>query len=200
VRLQSILRTWDSATPEERRAGQLWYHDAHHIALSLSVFRQVPIETVAGVIAALSPQTSWADNVEATRAAFDGRWNTPQLKAQYGANREKARRIIEGEAPRLVLGGWKVKAFYALIRDGGNPWDVCVDGHAVNVVLGKLRPGGDAPTLRAHVAYETFARAYRGAAEHIGVQAHEVQAVTWLVQRRRLDEADRRHAWQRRSA
>lgn len=194
-----VLRSWDRATDDERCAGRRWYPDAQGIARAIASFHGRDVETAAGVIAALSPQTAWSANIDAARAAFDGRWSHNALRAQYRANREKARRIIDGDHPRDVLGGWKVKAFYALVRDGGNPWDVCVDGHAVNVVLGVVRPGGDAPRLEGHALYTEYARAYRGAAERLGVKPHVVQATTWLVQRRRLDAVDSRHAYQRRA-
>lgn len=173
-----ILDAWQETTQEERYRGIVWYPNAHEIAVGIARRSGYSVSDIAGVIAALSPGLDWEMNVRSAQNAVLGR--VPVLG--YGPNRAKAKRILDGEHPECVLGGLKVCAFYRLIRDGGNDIDVCVDGHAANMALGRgklpLRESDTSPEQQKLVA-----RAFRLASVEIGEQACAVQAATWLAWR-----------------
>lgn len=181
--VSNILATLDLATDDEWVAGCAWYTVAHDIA------SEIALTTVqgAGIIAALSPQIGWADNVAAAGAIAMG-----QDPAPYGAlgpNIEKARRICLGEPPSQVLGGRKVRSFYRNILMPERPGPVTVDRHALNVAL--EGPGGRADMdklLQRRGGYQLVAGAYRTAGREAWLAPHQVQAITWLVHRRLLDE------------
>jgi hypothetical protein len=88
----------------------------------------------------------------------------------------KARRIVAGESPDVVLGGRKVRAFNrALVGDES--------AEVVDVWM--LRAAGyrsDRPTPRV---YETVARALRKVAARVAVPVARLQAVVWVVARGR---------------
>src|SRR5882757_7454397 len=90
--VDNILPVYRAARDEHIVAGLAWYADAHTFALSIA---HGDVVKGAGVIAALSPQTSWATNmVIASRAFVEG-----FASGQTGANVDKANRIINGEHP-----------------------------------------------------------------------------------------------------
>jgi hypothetical protein len=171
----NILACYSSATDEERSNGGDWYSYAHLFAAELGRGR---VRMAAGVIAALSPQESWSENVKLAIRAF----STRGPSGQTGANVDKARRILLGDDPASVLGGPKVRAFYALILDPGNGWEVVVDRHALDIALNGHEV--KAKWLERKGAYDLIGDAYRKAAAQLGLAPHQVQAITWLAHRR----------------
>jgi len=130
---------------------------------------------VAGIIAVLSPGLDWKTNV----AAADRALMRAPTGPGYPRNWEKAARIVSGQRPEEVLIGPKVTAFYRLVRDGGNPIDVCVDGHAANMALGRgkrLLKDSDVSATEIAAAQAGFRRA----AQELGVWPCAIQAATWL--------------------
>ena len=207
--VRNILRVWARATEDERVDGATWYARAHAIARSHSDDTGHELTTCAAVLSAISPNNSWGTNVAQAREML---WSTSddELTAvsvsTYDAGL-KARKILRGELlaecgkttqrrthafchGRAYSRAPKTSAFFRLIRDGGNDYDVCVDGHAYNIYAGVGRTLKDAGSLNAG-QYREAAEAYRAAAEIAGVPPHVMQATTWLAQRRILDRAAR---------
>lgn len=177
--IEHIVRVWDGATQAEREHGMRWYAEANAFACELATAYGVQLDAAAGVIAALSPNASWDSNREMARSVLQGK--RKRLQA-YPMNVDKAARIIDGAAPLDVLQGPKVRAFYRLIRDGGNLVDVCVDGHAASIAEGKDSPvSGRKLTPRA---FDRYAQEYRDGAALLGVAPHVLQAVAWLAWRK----------------
>jgi len=58
------------AGPDEIDAGKRWYREANAVAQAMAVKHGVTVETAAGVIAVLSPQCHWHDNVRAAESAL----------------------------------------------------------------------------------------------------------------------------------
>lgn len=177
-----VLGIYARATDEERRAGLVWYREAHELAQSIAQANNLTVDAVAGIIAALSPSVAWEDNIDVARELI----HTGQIRTYggYRANVRKAERILAGEAPDDVLGGNKVRSFWRLIRDGGNDTDVVVDAHAASVADGKHYLWRQGPVLRSLKQYGFRADAYRKAAKRLGVAPHVVQASTWLAWKR----------------
>jgi len=187
----ALLRTWE-AIPDGERTSQLsagagWYDEARRVVDALAGDYGVPPERVAGIIAALSPRTRWADNVRGAeqvlhRAAY------PELFGSggyldglgrpipgYGANVRKAERIAAGERPELVLGGDKVRAFYrAILGDRGA---AVIDVWMIRAV------GEDTHKRVAGAAYNRVADALRAAATAAGVDTADFQAIVWTYVR-----------------
>jgi hypothetical protein len=158
-----------------------WYNDAQAFAMSLDT----EWHRAAGVIAALSPMNSWANNKR--KAA--------QLYAQNGdgagcglyRNVAKAVRIYKGEDALDVLGGDKVRNFFLTIvepdRDDHIP---VIDRHAFDIAEGRVTSDAERQALGRKGVYDTYAEAYLNAAARAGIPVQSLQAITWVEWRDRL--------------
>ena len=173
--VRRIEAIYAQATPQEVDEGMYWYAKAHAIARSLDPDPAIG----AGIIAALSPQLSWGNNVKAAKALVAGIRPTRPLPASIA----KAERIHGGEAPAAVLGGKKVTAFYANILDPQDALTVTIDRHAVALATG-WSPMEGTLLLGRKGGYEAVADAYRHAARRLGILPSQVQAITWCAWRR----------------
>ena len=188
-----IVATYRRATPADVVDGRTWYARARALAAELD---PADPRRAAGVIAALSPRLTWSGNVSAARRAYALKANplvsehafvvgTPTLKA----NALKAWRILSGADPLDVLGGLKVRAFYACIIDEHTD-AVCVDMHAHDIAVGRVTDDATRGMLARVGVYGQVADAYRSAARILSAELgeeippHVVQAVTWVTWRR----------------
>lgn len=178
---QNIIATLMEATEVEIEAGKRWYLDANELSWTL----QGPggVAMAAGVIAALSPKMPWGRNKElAVRAFADG-----HASGTLGHSVRCANRILGGEDPLDVLKGDKVRNFYLSIMGGTH--SVTIDRHALEVYLGKRFLDADRPRVGKRL-YREASEAYIAAADDSVARDHDltpvqVQAITWLVWRRK---------------
>ena len=173
---RNVVAVYRRATPEQLARGRNWYQDAHDLALELDAHSPA---RGAGVIAALSPMIQWERNAALARGAFLAGVGF----GTYGANTRKASAILRGEDPLEVLGGRKVRAFYACIVNPEGSDAVCVDRHAHDIAVGQRCTDETRAALASERTYQAFVRAYLRAARVLDVPASHVQAVTWLVWR-----------------
>lgn len=166
-----LLRAWSLASPDALEAGGLWYPRAEDVVAALAHHHNVGRPTAAGVIAALSPQLRWRENIEAAHALLGG----ARRVRGYPNNIDKARRIANGAAPDLILGGDKVCAFWANLL--GSRQAVTIDTWAQRVAIGRM---ADQPKS---AKYARIARAYVAAAEMVGCPPREFQAIIWTATR-----------------
>ncbi len=152
-------------------AGRDWYANSQELAMAATVGSKV---TACGVVAALSPQTSWAQNVK-NASTFWETGTAPTL----GASIAKADRIRHGVHPLNVLGGNKVRSFYCNLVDPEDNRFVTVDRHAVAIALGGKVAKAD-KALELAGGYEMVQNAYIKVANDLGSVANSVQAITWL--------------------
>lgn len=171
-----ILRLFDAAPDTARNEGEFWYQTAREECEALATRHGLVVDQSVGIVAALSPNMRWERNVAAAEDLLQG-----ALNVTYPANVEKAHRILAGEAPDDVLGGLKVRSFYANILSGGFDQNVTVDGHAANIARGIRQPIRDARVT--HREYGIIARAYQNAAARRGVTPPAMQATTWVAWR-----------------
>jgi hypothetical protein len=129
---------------------------------------------VAAIIAALSPQVRWRENVYSADALLAG----DKSVRGYPANIAKAWAIREGAEPAQVLGGDKVLAFWANL--GGATRPVTIDTWAARAAEGLERPRPNQPK---HALYKRFARAYTAAADYLQIPPRDFQAIVWLATR-----------------
>lgn len=174
ARLTALYQNADDIVMDH---GRDWYNAAARDVGDMAADFGVSFEVAAGVVAALSPQTRWRENLAGARivlrACQDRR--APVGVRGYGANIAKAKRIALGEPARKVLGGPKVRAFWANIC--GDVCAVTVDVWAQRAATGReLSPPSGA-------RYERIAEAYRAAAEMVGEHPRDFQAIIWLATR-----------------
>jgi hypothetical protein len=189
----SILATFFEANDIEIIDGAQWYLNARKAAIIIADRHNVELETVVGVISALSPNNKWERNLVDANSlihaySIGGITAASQVKTStYNANKCKALSILEGNEPLDILGGLKVRAFYNCIM--GCKDAVCIDGHAYSIWKGERIPTTKTPSITPRV-YAAIAADYQRAAVTINsilaaeYSAAEIQAVTWIVWRR----------------
>lgn len=175
----NILATYASSTDQDREEGALWYPLAHLFAETVG---KGSVRKGAGIIAALSPQTSWVINKRLALQASGSR----RITGHTGLNCAKALACRQGHNPLDVLGGSKVRAFYALIFEPGNTYEVVVDRHAFDCALGYVTDNRARKVLERKGGYDYVAGAYRKAAAELGILPSVLQATTWLTWRRSI--------------
>jgi len=188
----NILAVFFHANSSELLKGSQWYADALRFCSVVAQSTGLSVATVAGVTAALSPNNRWERNMlDAERLcrtfAAGTLSDAAALKVStFNGNKQKALRILSGAQPLDVLGGLKVRAFYAcILGDAG----VCVDGHAYAIWLGDYVPTTKTPKISPKL-YASISSAYGQAAKTInGIMgtvytAAQVQAITWSVWQR----------------
>lgn len=173
--VNNIVATWDRATPDQLARGRNWYPVAHELA---SMLADGDVRMGAGVIAALSANKQWNENVRLANRAFI----TGRPSGTFGDALRKAARIMDGEDPADVLPmESKTGHFFRSIVDPTDPEAVCVDRHAHDIAVG-VKYGNRDRGLGAKGRYELLAYCYRRAAKRLGETPLTVQAVTWTVQ------------------
>lgn len=164
-------RTFKAENPTEYKEGLVWYPKAHDIASRIA---DGDITRGAGIIAALSPQKRWDQNVAIARDMFRT-GSAGHTTVQVG----KARRILEGEHPLDVLKGDKERSFFMNIHDPNDPNPVTIDRHAHDIAVNKIYGESDRG-LDAAGRYDTFAKAYRVATGELGLDvANRTQSAPW---------------------
>jgi hypothetical protein len=189
---RNVLRIYRAATADELAAGREWYARAQRLAAELDE----DVDRAAGVIAVLSPQTSWPLNVRLARRAYELRDAGASveeivagLRGCTHANGRKAAMILWGADPDAVVSGPKVRAFWHTIARPGDARSVVVDRHAYDVAVGRVTDDTTRGRALGRVGgYAAVADTYLRAAKILrrqgqDVTAADVQAVTWTVWR-----------------
>ncbi len=180
--LECIAQASDDAETE----GLAWYLSAHSIAADLASRHGVTVRQAAGVLAALSPQTGWSENIRlADQALSDG-----EASGHYQDACDKADAILSGADPADVLGGRKVRSFFTNILFPLRPGAVTVDRHCVDLLAGE-RGYVNSRILERIGAYATCASVVRDVARELGLLPHQVQAIAWVAWRQLHDVAYR---------
>lgn len=183
---RNLLDTFNAAPPEAVSEGSAWYLAAHSIAADMAVRHGLSVRQCAGVLAALSPQTGWAENVRlADVACGEG-----SASGHTGDACDKADRILTGEDPSDVLGGRKVRSFFTNIVRPLSVGAVTVDRHCVDMLVGR-RGAVAGRVLDRPGAYALCAAVVRSVAREVWMRPHEVQAVAWVAWRQAHDVAYR---------
>lgn len=171
---RAIVAMWNSATPDQKRRGREWYGTAHKLALEISAGNAVK---GAGVLAALSANKSWPENIRLARKAFTEGTASGHVKDAI----TKANRIMNGTHPSEVLPMQiKTGIFYLCIAEPKNEHAVVIDRHAHDIAVREIYGQRDRG-LGAAGRYNALADCYRAAAKEIGEIPSKVQAVTWVA-------------------
>lgn len=154
-------------------ASRDWYTKAYDDCKVVADSQGVPFETFVGVVAALSPQMAWYYNLREAVRLVNG-----MTVRSYPANRAKGKRILAGEKPLDVLGGNKVRSFYAnILSKGKDDSAVTIDTWALRIAIGETKGHANGITDKQYARLRT---AYQNVARAIGILATELQAVTWV--------------------
>jgi hypothetical protein len=171
IYVERIIDMYRRATPAQVLAGQDWYPAAHRLATEYGDTRRG-----AGIIAALSANKGWGENIRLARQAFNG-----VFYGHFADALGKARRIHEGEDPANVLPmGTKTGHFFQCIADPADPDAVVIDRHAHDVVAG-MKFGSDDRGLKSPLRYASIADAYRMGGKRLSMTPSVLQAVVWVV-------------------
>lgn len=180
---RNLLRLYHQATDADIVQGIAWYPEARRIVCEWGTTYCFHDDTVAGVIAALSPQQEWSRNLIMADDILAGR---PPSVLGLRSNIIKAR-LMRDSNPlenlstrmlRLFPGGPKVNSF-ALNLAGDNSV-VTVDTHAMQAGLNDVT----ARYTLKWAPYRVFAECYARAAVMVSRPPAEFQAIIW-------------HAWKR---
>jgi hypothetical protein len=187
--LRANLRTvWAQVTIEDMVRGQAWYADAQAVVREWSRHYGLSIETVASVVAALSPQCRWGRNLVCATNVLDER---PMSLGEgaFPENYRKAEAILRDRADSILpyfKSAPKVASFQQNLQ--GNMEFVTVDTHAAQAALND-------PTAKISLkwaAYVVFASAFASNAAEVGLTPAEYQAILWVAWKRLYPPADKR--------
>jgi len=171
VYVERIIEMYAMATEEQIEAGVGWYPAAHLIAEEFGDARRG-----AGILAALSANKGWSDNVRLARQAFRG-----ELGGHFADALAKCRAILDGQDPAEVLPmSIKTGQFFLCIADPADPEAVVIDRHAHDIVAG-MKFGHQHRGLGNISRYTSIADAHRQAAKRLGMVASQLQAIVWTV-------------------
>lgn len=186
--MNNLLRVYNRASLEDFNEGMRWYTNAHLRAKVIGERWGLTTQGVCGAVAALSPGRQWELNLEDASLLCEefskgarGR-KLPSVGSYGRANVIKAERCLNGEDPWAVLGGNKVRAFYACLLDPTNKEWVCIDRHAKSAAIGE--PVKEDNAMVREGEYHLIERHFKRGAERQGMIPNQFQAVICVVWRR----------------
>lgn len=188
--VRNILKVYRRATLDDYADGVEWYRRALVQCEKIAKDTDVHINTVIGVMAALSPNNKWEINVRNTLVMCDAWVNGDGIDdfkvSTYGANKRKAWSMLYDDLTNdddilTRLNGQKTRSFYSNIRGLD---EVTIDGHALNIARGVRFNLTDDKTNIGKRLYRELQQAYISAAKRVGIEPHNLQAITWTTWRR----------------
>ena len=188
--VRNILKLYRQATQEDTINGVEWYARAERMAKAIARDAGLPLPTVIGVMAALSPNNRWERNCK-DAATMCHAWQNGEgmdsFKVScYNTMKAKAWAILDlgltdDEDILSHLNGQKIRSFYSNIRGLD---EVTIDGHALNIARGKREGLTSDKTNMGKREYRELQEAYVRAAKRVGVKPHVLQAITWTTWKR----------------
>lgn len=184
----NLTRLYLNASDSARADGVAWYPRARRIIADWSATYNLPVQGVANVVAAISPQCDWnrnliiADDVLAER--------TISIGGALHANIRKARALRSSDSLLDMASAYpcgpKVNAFAANL--GGDDALVTIDTHATQAALNNPRWAGRVTFAK----YTVIARAYMAASHRFGLSPCAFQAIIWHAWKERYSPEDKR--------
>lgn len=173
--IENLEAIADRLTTEEVIAGTGWYRGAERIARRLARKYGTTKHRAAGVIAAMSPNQTWKNNLVMAEEALAG---NPR---GFSSAVARARRIMAGGSiistfPDPDGNSHKIREFYRAIA--GNPNAVVIDRWALRAAWGEASV--DAHWLQRKGVYNMVADAYREVARTIEMDPRDFQAAVWI--------------------
>jgi hypothetical protein len=132
--LKNIETIYNKCTSDDINNGRTWYENAKSFSIYLSKKYNVTEIQSAGIIAALSPQKSWINNMKITEHFIE---SNGKASVHTGTQLSKASYILKNslitEEVYHILGGMKTKNFFYNIYNPDNNKAVTIDRHHLNV-------------------------------------------------------------------
>lgn len=186
----NINSIYQLASDAEIADGRSWYRLAYRFSQTLADKHDLSLPVVVGIIAALSPETSWTQNIiDAENLITLGDNCTVST---YPNNKLKALGILYGDIcpiDRFVADSrynWrKTAAFFQNILRPDDTTTVTIDRHAARIAHDYYITADDAIYYSNTVRkYETTAKSYKILASDLNILPQQLQAITWLTYRR----------------
>ncbi len=170
--------------------GSRWYDEAHEFCVKLAKYENLSLESVAGCMAALSPQCAWSENILQTISMVRTR-RVGKSSSIYPVNASKAFSIVhENVHPGDILGGLKVRAFYNNIVNPRYSKAVTVDTHAARAAFGKHNlDSKEVSFVFRSAGNAIIQQAYRNVARRYKILPMKLQAVVWIRVKKDLERA-----------
>lgn len=180
--VQNIIDVYNQANPSEKEFARNWYAHFRDDIINATNEYEIPykdrIRSLCGITAAYSPQRTPRVNLLHLRQFLaDPRRPVVHSPVQD----KKARLILNGADPDIVLSGPKENAFYHAIC--GNETAITIDSHAYNIWLGHYITT-DKTRVPKGKALQLCKDDYVKAASLLGETPAALQAITWTVWRR----------------
>lgn len=182
--VSNIVKMYDLASDDDLEIGRSWYQQASRFCQTLADNYDRSLAAVAGIMSALSPSTSYEQNIIDTVNVIAGQDH--ETVSTYGKQHVKALEIRdEGIDPALVMGQNKTAAFWLNIVNPTTNGRVTVDRHSARVAVDVNMTADESYFyINTPAKYQVLENAYKLAAGKIGVLPHVLQAITWLTYRR----------------
>ena len=149
-----------------------WYQNANKIAQNLSIKYNYPISTVSGVIAGLSPQKSWHQNLIITSLFLEQR-----ISKHTKIQTKKVQHILKTKNPykiEQILGGKKTQNFFWNIYDPSLDYYVCFDSH-----MSQLISGNSSKKVLTDKEYSISKEIFIDFAFDKGFKPNALQSILW---------------------
>jgi hypothetical protein len=171
--IRNVTEAYDRTNNGQRDHGAAWYRVANQHAYAVG---DGDVKVGAAVIAALSANKSWSENLRLATQCRDG-----QLGGHVRDTLDKVERLYEGEEPETVLPmGSKTGHFYRCILDPYDPRPVVIDRHAHDVAVGEIYGNRDRG-LSSAARYDNLRLVYTSAARRLGMIPQVLQATVWVA-------------------
>jgi hypothetical protein len=171
-----IIKHFKSAELTNLIAGKEWYEKAHIECQMISDVFSIPLTKVVGVMASLSPNNKWQQNIKDTWKFLE----KPHLNTKvctFKSQRRKSLLILESDGTDIsikrILNGPKTKNFYDNILHYNSSNLVTIDVWAYRSL----------DLVPSKKNFELAEKAYVEASYELNLRPHQVQAVVWGVVR-----------------
>ena len=188
--VRNILKVYRRATTDDIANGVEWYSRAKRYSHAIADRTGLHVNTVIGVMAALSPNNKWERNVQDCQRMCKA-WvigdDLDDFKVScYNTMKLKAWSILEENLTsddEILdrLNGQKIRSFYSNIRGLD---EVTIDGHALNIALGVRQGLTTDKTNMSKKVYKQMQEVYVRAAKRVDIKPHILQAITWTTWKR----------------
>lgn len=183
---KNIKNVLDRSETTEIDEGRIAFFRYKEVCQNIADFYDVDFNTCVAVFVALSPNSSYHLNLRSLVSVLDGYKSGRELEsvkvATYNHCRDRAWTYLNGVDFLSVVKGKKIRSFYFNIVNPLDPFNVTIDGHAVNIW--KNQKVGLKDVAAARFNYEKVADDYRAVALSSSLLPSQVQAITWMSWRR----------------
>lgn len=172
----NIMQLLKQATEGEIDYWGKWYHHAHQHVKALAAKYSESFDTIAAVVATLSPGNKWAANLKAAEDILNGKYRTNAYPSQV----KLAKDILITGNVNLVSGPKITIFFQSLLDPSIVENELVLDGHAINIWRGtkRLLKGTEQPNINER---KQMIADYNRAAADTGLSVQAVQAITWYL-------------------